>query len=373
MLLANDIAGIRAVGVLRPGVGEVGASELVLQAQRKPFEGFALVNNRGSKFTGPERVAIMVQENAGTSLGERVEALFLSTFSNEQQYGQLSYEQPLGSRGLQMRVSGSIGPSEPGFNLDPLDVETETQRAVASLTYPVIRSRARNFYVGGGFEAIHSKVDILGDKQSRDDLRILYADASYDFKDQFGGQSLINVTIRQGLEILGASAKGDSDLSRAGGGSDATVVRGRVSRRQTLTEQSGLYLAATGQYASDKLLSVEEFELGGERFGRGYDPSEIRGDDSLGLTTEFQYTDTPRLNLLQAYQLYAFYDFGVVWIDSDSEDNDRESLASTGVGVRTQIWDQVFVDLEVAKPLTREPATRDDKDPLFFFQVLARY
>lgn len=58
LLLSNDIPGLQAYGVLRAAIGEAGASELVVQVERQRYEGHVLVNNRGSKFTGPERVAV---------------------------------------------------------------------------------------------------------------------------------------------------------------------------------------------------------------------------------------------------------------------------------------------------------------------------
>ena len=372
LLLANDLPGIRAIGFLRANTGELGASELVVQAERKAFEGYAYANNRGSRFTGPHRFVMMARENSGTFLGEQIEGLFLhSLFDDEQRFGQLTIRQPLTSDGLLLELSAGFGPSKPGFGLDVLETETEALTVSGQLSYPLIRSRKHNLYVEGGFQSIDQEVRILDEKITRDHLRVFFANLLYDFKDNLGGYTEASFGLRQGSDILNASDKGDPDLSRIEGVSDFTSLNAFVSRHQHLWDKLGLFLSVTGQYSFDTLLSPEEFTLGGERFGRGYNPAELAGDSGLGLTAELQYTVPIPLEFWQSIQGYGFYDFGVVW-NRDQGSEDRQSLASAGIGIRNQLLENVFIDLEVAWPLTLTPDTYD-KDPRFFFQVLTRF
>lgn len=384
LLLATDIPGVTAAGILRRGVGEVGASELVVTVKRKPFDAVLLANNRGSRFTGTRRAAITFQENASTQLGERIEALFVITEDSEQKYGHLAYEQLLGSEGLKLRALGSISPSHPGGPergpaLDTFRVETESLYGTIGLTYPVLRSRKRNLYLKGGFDAIRSTVDVTKGPNlriGRDHLRVLYADASYDFKDRFGGQSAVGLGIRQGLHILNASENNDPNKSRVEGKSNATVLKGRVSRHQPLNTNFALFAAAQGQYAFDPLLSDEQFSVGGEQFGRGFDPSDRKGDHGLGFTSELRYSRPARFGPLRGYQVYGFYDLGVVWqrASRKAREQRRDQLASVGIGVRTQLLDNLYADLELAKPVVSEPATMEtDKDPHLFFQLMSRF
>ena len=119
LLLANDLPGISAVGFLRANAGEIGASELVVQAERKAFEGYAYANNRSSRYTGPHRFVMMARENSATFLGEQIEGLFLhSLFDDEQRFGQLTIRQPLNQRwSYLLELSAGFGPSKPGFGL----------------------------------------------------------------------------------------------------------------------------------------------------------------------------------------------------------------------------------------------------------------
>lgn len=374
LLLVTDIPGMSAAGVLRPDTEQVGASELAVKVVRKPFEGSVLANNRGSKFTGPKRAAIAVQQNAATAFGERAEVFLFAAEDNEEKFGQLTYEQLVGSEGLKVGLSAAISPSEPGHTLADLELETESLSAKVFFAYPVIRSRSKNLYLRGGLDAIRSTVEstLVGNERiSRDHLRVLYVDATYEFEDRFDGQSMVGLGLRRGLRIFGASDPGDADLSRSEGQSDALVLRARGQRYQPLTGEVGLFFAANAQYAFDPLLADEEFSVGGELFGRGYDPSELKGDHGIGVTAEARYSKRTDLGPLQGYQAYGFYDLGAVW-NKDSGQG-RDSLASAGIGVRTQFQENLFLDLEVAKPLTKTPTTEDDKDPRFIVQLLAHF
>ena len=103
----------------------------------------------------------------------------------------------------------------------------------------------------------------------------------------------------------------------------------------------------------------------------------MAGDSGLGLTAEARYTDTRMLGPVKGtYQLYGFYDFGVVWHKQWQKQDypeQRQSLGSTGLGVRTGLWENIFADFEIAWPFTRSPSERDNQDPRFFFQLSARY
>ncbi len=66
--------------------------------------------------------------------------------------------------------------------------------------------------------------------------------------------------------------------------------------------------------------------------------------------------------VVQDYQLYSFFDAGRVWNDdSTTNDLERESLSSTGLGVRADFTSQTKGGLSVAVPLTRNVDTTGDR------------
>jgi hemolysin activation/secretion protein len=136
---------------------------------------------------------------------------------------------------------------------------------------------------------------------------------------------------------------------------------------QSFIPRVSVAFAIAGQYAFDPLLSSQQFGLGGRRFGRGYEPSELTGDSGAALSIEPRYD--PPLNLLvRQPELYAFYEVGEVWQKSPLVGQPKDaSLASAGLGFRFQFGAQLFADFELAKPLTRDIASRGNKDirPIF--------
>lgn len=373
LLLINDLPGISARAVVRPVKKKLGATELMVRAEVKMFDGFALINNRGSKFRGPFRTMLVGTANSLLSLEEELKLVFLTAFEDdEQRYGSLSYKQPLGTEGLTLSLTASYGPSRPGDALERFDIDSKSFYFASTINYPLIRSRRSNLNLEFGFEAINSDVDILGESFSRDRLRVLHATGNFDIQDSWNGQSQVSFSVRQGLEALGASSEGSDKLSRIEGKTDFTSLQASVSRLQPIFANTALLVAAKGQYAFDTLLSDEEFYLGGEQFGRGYDVSELTGEHGVAVTVELQHTLATPFEIIPTYQIYGVYDFGVVW-NGDIGIDSRQSLASAGAGIRAMIFDHFRVGFEVAKPLTREVAAEQNKDPRFFFQISGRY
>ena len=160
----------------------------------------------------------------------------------------------------------------------------------------------------------------------------------------------MSAEISQGLDILGASGSDSPSLSRPGASPEFTKVTLDYSRYQKVWNNVAVLLTATGQKSSGTVLSAEEIGLGGERFGRAYDPSEITGKDGAAGRIELQYDGSLADSLLSQYQFYGYYDIGAVWADVPAG---RQSLASAGFGVRGQFQHGLFGYVELAKPLTR--------------------
>src|SRR3546814_11365408 len=70
LLLVNDLPGISGTGVLRPSGSELVGSELVVTVERKRFDGFAVADNRGSRFTGPFGASVALAGTALTRFGD---------------------------------------------------------------------------------------------------------------------------------------------------------------------------------------------------------------------------------------------------------------------------------------------------------------
>lgn len=392
LLLANDLPGIQAVAVIRPGTTGPGAAQLVVEVERDPFDGFVSTNNHGSNFAGPWAAAIGLGANGFAPYGDRTEIIYYRTLDSredtatsdeiamEQWYGQVSYQGQIWDEGLRLALNATQTLSHPGYTLARLNIKTRTDRYSATLTYPFMRTRARN--ITGSLAMTHSmeRSTISGTPIGRDRHTVLEAELGIDFQDVIpdwlipfdfltASDSHVDIGIRQGLPFFGATADNNTFRSRLEGTSQYTAVYGRVERSQGLFNRLDLFMAVAGQYSFDTLLSSQEFRVGGDEFGRGYDPSEISGEHGVGVMLELRYQDRPNFGWLEGYEAYTFFDFGAVWND-DVGFPDYQDLASAGLGARTELAGDVFFDLELARTLTKPLGSRADSEDTW--RLLAR-
>jgi hemolysin activation/secretion protein len=178
--------------------------------------------------------------------------------------------------------------------------------------------------------------------------------------------------VSQGLDMIGATADQVS-LSRPDANGEFTKFEAQISRYQNVGESFGLYASLAGQASLDPLLASEEFSLGGARYGRAYDYGELTGDDGIAGLVELRYGRNPNLDFLEFYQLYGFYDYGVIWNDNAAPGFDEISLSSAGAGLRLTFPDALSANVEAAKPLDHVPFTQDDQDWRVFFYISKQF
>ena len=372
VLLIGDLPGVSVRTVLRPSPNTPGASDLVVIISRKAFSGTLEADNRGSLAIGPYQFSARGRANSLLGLDEETDVQLATTQRiKELEYLSVRHEETLNAEGLRLDLSAIASQSQPEVAIAPLDPLGRDQIYTVRLSEPLIRSRSDSFTLGGGFTYLDQSVDLAGAPFSRDRTRFLFLDASYDFADTALGDARPATTIFQavvshGLDILDATRTGSPDLSRANGNSDFTKLNLQATRIQSIAPRVSLAIAAAGQISGDALLSSQQFGLGGAQFGRGYEPSELTGDQGAAVDIEGRYS--PPIWPVLSPQLYAFYDVGIIWLNAPLAGERRgDSLASAGLGFRFTFAHHLNAEFELAKPLTRDIASRGNKDvrPLF--------
>ncbi len=368
LLLINDLGGVTAAATLAPI--DARTARLTLRFDQRSHSGSIGVSNLGSRSRGPLRTEAEVEVYSLLTGFDRTRLRVVSSGNRETNSVVLQHETPLGTNGLKGNLSVSGTNAKPGRSRQPnRNLETRSRDLVAGLSYPVLRSRAKNMTVKAVLSAHDGALDVPGLARAEDRIRALRVGASFDALDQWRGVNSFEVELSQGLNALGASGNGAADVSRPGGRADFSKLTVHAARLQALREQWSLLGAVDGQYAFNDLLLPEQFTFGGELTGRGYDAAELAGDHGAAMKLELRYSGSRAQSLMSAYTLYGFYDAGKVWqrhANTARAEKASESAAAAGVGARMNFGPSASAFVAVAKPLTREVAEEGDKSARLF-------
>ncbi|MEA3013131.1 MAG: hypothetical protein QOD42_1676 [Sphingomonadales bacterium] len=370
LLLAGDLAGI-SLG--RPRiVRRHGRNILKVRAVLDRVQGRATIDNSGSATIGPVRARLSVDVNSLVVPGDRlsVGGVVTPIQPREFQLAQASYTMPIGRNGTEASVRGYVGHTDPGASLRDEDVAGVSAEAEASISHPLLRSRAASLWASAAMIVRDSRLDRRG-ARVRDD-RIVTATATLSGNARFGGGRLrVRLSYVQGFDWLSATARGDPLASRPDGGGPFSKVEFWAQYERPLGRGFSLDLRGQGQIASRPLLASEEIGLGGRQFLRGFDYWELSGDEGAAAAAEVRYdlaSGLPRP--LRRLQLYLYADAGRV--TNLRGGFGGGSLASAGGGVRAWLVDGFEAGLELGLPLT-DGLFDDDPDPRFSFTLGSRF
>jgi hemolysin activation/secretion protein len=355
LLIANDLPGVQVRSVLSPSQ-TAGAADLTLVASVRKAEGFASLDNYGSKYLGPGQLTVGVSGNQLLGVDDQLRFIGVSTGNSELAYGQLSYSQLVNTEGLRLGASVSAARTKPGDVLEPFDVRGRADTVSVSAGYPLLRTRTGSILGRATFDARNIDTDILATRVIEDRIRALRLGLTWLALDALDGRNALDVEFSNGV---GGTQLGDPLKSRAGADGRFRKTTLDYERFQPIDTRYGVTFGAAAQWTSEPLLSSEQFALGGRRFGRAYEPAELVGDRALAFRVEPVYFGRPGGGWLKTYQLFGFYDVGKVWYQDDAGAAPREgqSLSSAGFGTRLALGTNVSAVVEAAWPLTKPIAS----------------
>lgn len=380
MLLINDLPGVSARGVLAPAKGQVGAADLTILIVRDPFEAYAGLDNYGTKFLGPIQLSGAASANSIFGHNERLTAQTVlapdSGHPLELGYFAVNYMQPLSASGLKLDINASHTMTEPGYTLDEFDVKGKASFFSIGLNYPIIRSRLTSLYSGLTFDVRNVDTRNNIERTRKDRIRALRGSLRLEHLDNVlgAGLNVVDLEVARGLDLFGATDPRDVNVSRPEGDPTFTKLNVEIQRLQRVASQVNLLVGVRGQLSNDALLSSEEFGVGGMGYGRGYDSSEIIGDDGVASKIELQWNVPGQYGFLTSNQFYTFADVGRVWNNDPGARNlETDTASSVGLGLRTKFMLNTSIDMTVAKPLNRRVQTMKDDDPRFFMSVSQKF
>lgn len=356
LLVANDYPGMQLRSVLSPS-RVLGAADLTLVASVQRFDGFASVDNYGSRYLGPNQGMLGLNVNQFFTSSDQLRYVGVGTGNTQLSYHQLAWSNMLGADGLRLGLSYSYARTQPGDFLKASDVRGRSDGVTLSLAYPVLRTRNESVFARVLYDALDIDTDTTGFHTFENRIRAVRAGLAWQALDRLDGQNELDLAISQGV---GGTQADDTLKGREGADGFFTKLSFDYARVQALGARWSLLLGAAGQWTENKpLLASEQFALGGRRFGRAYEAAEIVGDRGLALRVEPRYLLTSNGPWVRSSHLLAFYDIGevsTVGVQSATTAA-SQSLASAGVGTRLVLAGNVTAQIEAAWPLTRPLAS----------------
>ncbi len=372
MLLMQDVPGIKIASRFQKGTIP-GASILVLDVQGDFVEGSLGWGNTGTDASGPGIASASLGINTLPVIGAKT-TLSYSQANEHQEYWSLQIAESYQMwNGLTFNASYaySDSPEMDTEFAELFDYTTKSNTFNVGVSYPFIRSRDLNLSMGLNYEHRNSDSYVYDERFTKDRLRTISANANFDFSDVLGGVTQIIPTVYRGLKVFDATDK-DFNASNSLAPAEFWKFGIYASRDQQLPYKFSFFTAAEAQFSDKSLASYNKFFLGGSRFGRGYEPGIIEGDNGFAVSAEPRWTHY--LTDKAALQLFAFIDWGTVWTNKSVWGvPDTQDASSVGGGVRLwgHLGDELLPDFNISafvgQPLER--AGDDDGDsPRFVVQ-----
>jgi hemolysin activation/secretion protein len=359
LLLLNDLPGVHARAALSPGAA-VGTSDLVVQAEPAPLlSGNVGMDDEGNRYTGRARVGANVALNDPLGLGDQFIASAM-TSGHDMDYGRLAYELAVDGLGTRVGAAYSALGYQLGHSLADLRAHGTAGDGSLWVTQPFVRSPDDD--LSGRLEVDDKRLhDDIDTTDLHDDRHIIDWTASMvaDRRDTWGGGGIVTATLgvtRGHLGFDDAAAKAtDAATTNTRGAFTRWDVS--LSRLQSLTATTRLYLALSGQYSSRNLDSAEQFLLGGPDSVRGYAVSTLAGASGYLVTAELRHD----LGIPWAgqWQGAVFVDNGGLWVNPQSwptqTGSNHATLTSAGLGLNWAGPAQWLAKLQVAQPVDATP------------------
>ncbi|MEJ2309147.1 MAG: POTRA domain-containing protein [Gammaproteobacteria bacterium] len=393
VLLSRDTFGSVYGGsvetVLGPSPATFGAANLDVVIVPEPISGYVWADNRGSRLYGDVTLGAGVRTYNLLGLNERLDGIMAYAPRNSSLgFVSLTFAAPieplygsfLDGAQMEFNINASRGDPDLTKSGSPEDLRAlvNQRELTAQLVVPFVRTRSENLFgrLGLGFLENETETEFAGSAVVETDrLAVLEVRTTWDYADRAGGVNLVDVSVRQGLDVGSATVSADGP---AAGKPNFTSVWTQLTRLQSLGTNISLYGEVVGQYAANILPNSERFFLGDSTIGRGFAPGNTSGDSGYGARVELRRYAGPEAfsSAFRAAELYLFGDYGKAYDRAVERDGDQwETIGSVGLGARVDIRDGLTITAEIARQTegVAIDTTDPDHETRFYFGIVARY
>lgn len=372
MLLLSDLPGIKPQSAIAAGAVS-GTTDLTVQVSERDRLQYGLeIDNYGTRDSGRTRITGSLRWASPFERGDNFDVRVMLAEGMHTAFGRVSYETPVGYRGL--RIGGGLArvQYELGGPFAPLEPTGVGNVADLSFSYPIIRQRSSNLFVRGVVDNkdLTDRFEAVG-FETRKRIRGVGLGMSFEKRDKFlgGGYTSANGLFYRGnLDIKDATSEA---FDNPPFGYDTEGSFGKVSlqlaRLQYIAPKFSLFLGTGMQRASKNLDAYEKLSLGGPKAVRAYATGEVLVDDGWLATMELRYAATPEATV------FAFYDAARGDFFHDPRPFDvftSRSLRGYGLGLNWSKPGKVTVNFSIAWRGT-DPGVTDggDRNPRLFWSI----
>jgi hemolysin activation/secretion protein len=381
LLLINDLPTAAVTSEIRPSE-TVGAADLRVNVDGGVglLNGYADLDNQGSRFTGDWRAGASLNVNNPLTIGDQV-TLRAFTTDGDMTFGRIAYIVPAGFWGTRIGASLTAFDYRLGKDFASLDADGDGLVKTLFAFHPLYRTRNTNLIAQLAYED-KDLVDRIGQTDTVEErfFETLKAGFVGDWRDRFlgGGLNAFSVTYTVGdLRIAPADLAQQDQDPLTGLNTQGTFRKWNYDfkRLNRITDNLSFLFALFGQQASKNLASAEKMSLGGPNGVRAYPVGEANGDSGNLIQSELRYL-WPRLKVLDGdVMLMAHFDWGQVYVNENplaSETKNKRSIAGYGVGGQVGREGEFIVRASASWPRGDEQPTADlaERKPRAWLQAV---
>ncbi|AFV97033.1 MULTISPECIES: ShlB/FhaC/HecB family hemolysin secretion/activation protein [unclassified Sulfuricurvum] len=353
LLIINETPGVKVTQAnVMPG-SKVGTSDFVIKTEPTArYDGYILGDNYGSRYTDYNRLMAGLNLNSLANIGDRLSMSGLVSNGSDLKYGKLAYSAPLMPNGLR----GELSYSATDYNLKEeytyLDAEGKARIMEASLSYPIIRTRAETLKLTSNIAqkdlSDYQSGSLVNDK----DITVFTIGLAHTKKQTLLGmstQTSTGATLTSGnLKFMDETSKA-TDAAGANTQGRYTKIEGYVGNTLAFDQELSLDSTLKFQKAlgNKNLDGSEDFSLGGTSGIKSYPTSELNAENGIMVNMEL-FKMLPAFNNV-THKAGLFYDIGKASMSDSSKDTTFQShtLQDIGIGYYAS-YEGFFAKVELA-------------------------
>lgn len=341
----RELPGLTVRATTRRDESRRNAYALTVATEYKPFDATIQLANRGTREIGPMSAFSQVVANSLLGWRERIGmSATAATDTDEYRGGGLFFDVPLRGADTHLTTTAfktTSNPTEKPDRDDRYDHERVSLRAAGTLE----STSPTKFGWTAGFDWDDLEITRDDDRLRSEQLRVVELGGRISGRVGTASEYLVDLQVRHGLNAFWTTRLQFGELVRF---AQSWTVR----------------LDASAQQSAYVLPDVERYKIGGERLGRGFEITELAGDQGLGAKAELRREMSAATAVVGKTSVYGFYDFAAAW---KQDRPGRESAATAGLGLAVEYW-RLSGFVEVARPLTNADV-EGDRDTKVFAEV----